>query len=152
MAGRNNKAGGGRSGGGAVAEAKAAPAKAFSSPGTEFDSMKRRYDRTRPVSGGLYSDTSDRPKTWGRNTKQLQAGLTRDRARKIYRAQASRPLNELTRDQIKAPAGRFSTYRNPAPAKSFPMQAPGRTKAGVAMARAGREAAGTSRRRRKASA
>ncbi len=129
MAGNGSRSGSSRSAGGT-------PARSFQSPGTNFDAMKRRYDRTRATNQGLTFDVTDRPKRLS-----TQSYLTRQRALSVYRKQASRPLGELTRDQLRAPAGRFSIVSNPAPARAFPSQAPGRTKAGEASARAARQAA-----------
>jgi len=110
---------------------------AFRAPGNDFDSMRRRVVRTRMTNSGLTFNTDDRP---ARGYKRLNSGLNRARAFKTYRQQGGRPLNELTGDRLRAPYGRFSTVRNPAPARSFPSQAPGRTKAGELVAREGRKA------------
>ena len=123
-------------------KAAAKPAKAAAKPAPKvdvnsFNAMKRRYDRTKFENSGLTFNTSDRPK----GTKQLVTGINRKRAFGIYRAQAARPLNELTQQVARAPFGKFSTVKNPAPAKAFPSQAPGRTKAAEAKAREYRKAA-----------
>jgi len=137
MAGKNNKKG--RSTGGTIAAVKK-----VSTPSNDFDNMRRRVVRTRMTNGGLTFNTDDRPT---RGNKRLNSGLNRARAFKTYRQQGGRPLNELTGDKLRAPYGRFSTMSNPAPAKSFPSQAPGRTKAGELVAREARKAAKTNKRR-----
>ena len=124
----------------AAAAKPAAPKAAKPAPKVDvnsFNAMKRRYDRTKFENSGLTFNTSDRP----RGTKQLITGINRKRAFGIYRAQAARPLNELTQQKARAPFGKFSTVKNPAPAKAFPSQAPGRTKAAEAKAREYRKAA-----------
>lgn len=143
MAGYGNRPS--RGSGGTVGPAS----RGFSSPTiNDFDGLKRRYDRTRPTNGGLGNDVSDRPRSWGSNRKQLTAGLTRKRALGVYRSQASRPLGELTADRVRAPFGRFSTVSNPAPAKAFPSQAPGRTKTAETRAREWRKEAKARNRKR----
>jgi len=122
---------------GKIGQAKAAAKPAPKVDVNSFNAMKRRYDRTKFENSGLTFNTSDRPK----GTKQLVAGINRKRAFGIYRAQAARPLNELTQQVARAPFGKFSTVKNPAPAKAFSSQAPGRTKAAEAKAREYRKAA-----------
>lgn len=119
-------------------------AKRVSTPSNDFDNMRRRVVRTRMTNGGLTFNTDDRPK---QGYKNITAALNRARAFKTYSQQGGRPLNELTGDKLRAPYGRFSTIKNPAPAKAFPSQAPGRTKAGELVAREARKAAKTNRRR-----
>ena len=123
----------------APAQAKAAP-KAAKVPANSFDTQKRRIDRTRFENSGLTFNTDDRPGRFG-STKNLVAGLNRKRAFGVYRAQAARPLGELSTATTRAPFGRFSTVKNPAPAKAFPSQAPGRTKKAELAAREYRKAA-----------
>ena len=137
---------GGKRGGKSTAPAGSSvvAAKRVSTPSNDFDNMRRRVGRTRMTNGGLTFDTSDRPK---QGYKNLTAALNRARAFSTYRQQGGRPLGELTGDKLRAPYGRFSTIKNPAPAKSFPSQAPGRTKAGELVAREARKAAKTNRRR-----
>lgn len=118
----------------------------------DFDTLKRRYDRTRPENGGLSNNVDDRDRSGysqtGR-TKLLNSMSTRARALKVYRQEASRPLHELSSETVRAPYGRFSVVKNPAPAKAFPSAAPGRTKKGELAARAARTAAKASKKRRR---
>jgi hypothetical protein len=124
---------------------KPATAKRFNkiSQTTDFNTMKRRWDRTRPENSGLTNNVDDRSAAarysgTGRR-KLLNSMSTRKRALGLYRSMASRPLNELSNSTVRAPMGRFSTVKNPAPARSFPSQAPGRTKKGEEVARANRK-------------
>jgi hypothetical protein len=121
------------------AQGKAA-AKAAKVPANSFDTQKRRIDRTRFENSGLTFNTDDRPGRFG-SRKNLMAGINRKRAFGIYRAQAARPLSELSTSTTRAPFGKFSTVKNPAPAKAFPSQAPGRTKKAELAAREYRKAA-----------
>ena len=114
-----------------------------------FDAMKRRVDRTRFKDSGLNFDVSDRPRGYGYGgNKQIPAAINRKRAFGIYRQQAGRPLNELKTETVRAPFGRFSTVKNPAPAKAFPSSAPGRTKKAELLAREWRKQAKASKRRK----
>lgn len=121
------------------------------SPQTDFATLKRRYDRTRPQSSGLTNNVDDRRGGMGpAYTRRLLNSMgTRARATKTYSAMAARPLSELKVATVRAPYGRFSTVKNPAPARSFPSQAVGRTKKGELVARAARSAAKASKSRKR---
>jgi hypothetical protein len=110
--------------------------------------MSQRIKRTNYPTRSITPNVDDRPPML-----KPQASLTRRRARDVYAGQLLRGTGRdgswrLTREQASAPFGRFSTVRNPAPAKSFPSQAPGRTVKGEAVARQGRRSASAKRRRR----
>lgn len=110
---------------------------------TDFATLKRRWDRTRPENGGLTNNIDDRRGGMGPEFQRrlLNTMSTRKRALSVYRRQSSRPLGELSSDLVRAPFGRFSVVKNPAPAKAFPSQALGRSRKGEEAARAARKAA-----------
>lgn len=115
----------------------------------DFATMKRRYDRTKPENSGLKNNIDDRRGGMGPSYQRrlLNSMSTRGRALKVYRGQSARPLYELPVGMVRAPFGKFSTVSNPAPAKAFPSQAPGRTKKAESLARENRKKARGGRRR-----
>lgn len=129
---------------------KGAKARKISSQ-IDFATLKRRYDRTRPQSSGLTNNVDDRRGGMGPAfTRRLLNSMgTRARATKTYSTMAARPLSELKSATVRAPYGRFSTVKSPAPARSFPSQAVGRTKKGELVARAARAAAKSSKSRKR---
>jgi hypothetical protein len=117
---------------------------------TDFATLQRRWNRTKPENGGLSNNIDDRRGGMGPafQRRLLNTMSARQRALSVYRQQAARPLNELSANTTRAPFGRFSVVKNPAPAKAFPSQALGRSKKGELAARAARTAAKARRRRR----
>jgi membrane-bound lytic murein transglycosylase len=121
---------------------------------TDFATLQRRWNRTKPENGGLSNNIDDRRGGMGPafQRRLLNTMSARQRALSVYRQQAARPLNELSANTTRAPFGRFSVVKNPAPAKAFPSQALGRSKKGELAARAARTAAKANAKAAKAAA
>lgn len=117
-------------------------------PGSTSNDIGSRARRTKFPTRSITPDVSDREPR-----KKSAAAITRKRARDVYGNQLLKGTGRdgafnLDMSIVRAPFGRFSTVSNPAPAKSFPSQAPLRTKKGEQVARKGRASAAARRKRR----